>query len=256
MTDARLHVRGFDRPNLHYAVRKVGGAADKAEHARRARAHARRRGRAGLRGHAQERGGPRCHAQARGHARARLSRRARRRRAREGARRVHGRRARRDRRDQRVRHGRRQERHPPRRARRHPAQPRGVLPGSRPRRPRWPADTLRAAVQPRRHPPAGISDRRVVPVGGAAARTVEAVARPPRARRVVGPRGDAQTPAARRSLGRDGRRRAAHPRAPRHARARWWRRGRRAAAAGPVPAARCRVAAAPRRQRARASCAR
>jgi ATP-dependent DNA helicase RecQ len=28
--DARLHVRGFDRPNLHYAVEQVGGAADKA----------------------------------------------------------------------------------------------------------------------------------------------------------------------------------------------------------------------------------
>ena len=29
MTDARLHVRGFDRPNLHYAVQKVGGTNDK-----------------------------------------------------------------------------------------------------------------------------------------------------------------------------------------------------------------------------------
>jgi ATP-dependent DNA helicase RecQ len=27
---ARLHVRGFDRPNLHYSVEQVGGAADKA----------------------------------------------------------------------------------------------------------------------------------------------------------------------------------------------------------------------------------
>ena len=27
--DARLHVRGFDRPNLHYTVQKVGGANDK-----------------------------------------------------------------------------------------------------------------------------------------------------------------------------------------------------------------------------------
>ncbi|HEY5925587.1 MAG TPA: ATP-dependent DNA helicase RecQ [Kofleriaceae bacterium] len=27
--DARLHVRGFDRPNLHYGVHKAGGAADK-----------------------------------------------------------------------------------------------------------------------------------------------------------------------------------------------------------------------------------
>jgi len=31
MKDARLHVRGFDRPNLYYAVTKVGGAADKTE---------------------------------------------------------------------------------------------------------------------------------------------------------------------------------------------------------------------------------
>jgi ATP-dependent DNA helicase RecQ len=31
MTDARLHVRGFDRPNLHYAVHKAGGTADKIE---------------------------------------------------------------------------------------------------------------------------------------------------------------------------------------------------------------------------------
>src|SRR5262245_7643677 len=29
--DARLHVRGFDRPNLHYAVHKAGGSADKIE---------------------------------------------------------------------------------------------------------------------------------------------------------------------------------------------------------------------------------
>jgi ATP-dependent DNA helicase RecQ len=29
MKDARLTVRGFDRPNLHYAVHKAGGAADK-----------------------------------------------------------------------------------------------------------------------------------------------------------------------------------------------------------------------------------
>ncbi len=29
MDGARLHVRGFDRPNLHYAVVKAGGAADK-----------------------------------------------------------------------------------------------------------------------------------------------------------------------------------------------------------------------------------
>jgi ATP-dependent DNA helicase RecQ len=29
MTNVRLHVRGFDRPNLHYAVNKVGGAEDK-----------------------------------------------------------------------------------------------------------------------------------------------------------------------------------------------------------------------------------
>ncbi len=31
MTAAKLHVRGFDRPNLHYTVMKAGGAADKAE---------------------------------------------------------------------------------------------------------------------------------------------------------------------------------------------------------------------------------
>ena len=31
MVDARLHVRGFDRPNLTYAVHKAGGAADKAD---------------------------------------------------------------------------------------------------------------------------------------------------------------------------------------------------------------------------------
>jgi ATP-dependent DNA helicase RecQ len=31
MDGARLHVRGFDRPNLHYAVVPSGGAADKAE---------------------------------------------------------------------------------------------------------------------------------------------------------------------------------------------------------------------------------
>jgi ATP-dependent DNA helicase RecQ len=31
MTDARIHVRGFDRPNLYYAVDKAGGAADKSE---------------------------------------------------------------------------------------------------------------------------------------------------------------------------------------------------------------------------------
>ena len=31
MTNPRLHVRGFDRPNLHYAVVKAGGADDKAE---------------------------------------------------------------------------------------------------------------------------------------------------------------------------------------------------------------------------------
>jgi ATP-dependent DNA helicase RecQ len=31
MVDARLHVRGFDRPNLHYVVQKSGGAADKSE---------------------------------------------------------------------------------------------------------------------------------------------------------------------------------------------------------------------------------
>jgi ATP-dependent DNA helicase RecQ len=31
MTDARLHVRGFDRPNLYYAVLKAGGAADKTD---------------------------------------------------------------------------------------------------------------------------------------------------------------------------------------------------------------------------------
>jgi len=30
MTDHALHVRGFDRPNLYYAVEKAGGAADKA----------------------------------------------------------------------------------------------------------------------------------------------------------------------------------------------------------------------------------
>jgi superfamily II DNA helicase RecQ len=29
MTDHRLHVRGFDRPNLYYTVEKAGGAADK-----------------------------------------------------------------------------------------------------------------------------------------------------------------------------------------------------------------------------------
>src|SRR5688572_19477974 len=29
MTDARLYVRGFDRPNIHYGVHKAGGAADK-----------------------------------------------------------------------------------------------------------------------------------------------------------------------------------------------------------------------------------
>jgi ATP-dependent DNA helicase RecQ len=29
MTGARVHVAGFDRPNLHYAVHKAGGAADK-----------------------------------------------------------------------------------------------------------------------------------------------------------------------------------------------------------------------------------
>jgi ATP-dependent DNA helicase RecQ len=29
MSDARLHVRGFDRPNLHYSVVKAGGTADK-----------------------------------------------------------------------------------------------------------------------------------------------------------------------------------------------------------------------------------
>ena len=116
------------------------------------------------------------------HARARLSRRARGRRAREGAGRVHGRQARRDRRDERVRHGRRQERHPARRPRRHPAQPRGVLPGGRPRRARRQAHALRAAVQPRRHPAAGVPDRRVVSVGRGAARAVEAAARPAGAR--------------------------------------------------------------------------
>ena len=31
MTGARLHVRGFDRPNLHYAIVQSGGAADKSE---------------------------------------------------------------------------------------------------------------------------------------------------------------------------------------------------------------------------------
>ena len=31
MIDPRVHVRGFDRPNLYYAVDKAGGAADKAE---------------------------------------------------------------------------------------------------------------------------------------------------------------------------------------------------------------------------------
>ena len=31
MTEPRLHVRGFDRPNLYYAVVKAGGAADKTE---------------------------------------------------------------------------------------------------------------------------------------------------------------------------------------------------------------------------------
>jgi ATP-dependent DNA helicase RecQ len=31
MTEARYHVRGFDRPNLYYAVDKAGGTADKAE---------------------------------------------------------------------------------------------------------------------------------------------------------------------------------------------------------------------------------
>ena len=31
MVDARLHVRGFDRPNLKYEVHKAGGAADKTE---------------------------------------------------------------------------------------------------------------------------------------------------------------------------------------------------------------------------------
>jgi ATP-dependent DNA helicase RecQ len=31
MVDARLHVRGFDRPNLYYAVVKAGGAADKTD---------------------------------------------------------------------------------------------------------------------------------------------------------------------------------------------------------------------------------
>ena len=31
MTGARVHVHGFDRPNLHYAVHKAGGAADKIE---------------------------------------------------------------------------------------------------------------------------------------------------------------------------------------------------------------------------------
>jgi ATP-dependent DNA helicase RecQ len=31
MENAHLHVRGFDRPNLHYAVQKVGGAADKTD---------------------------------------------------------------------------------------------------------------------------------------------------------------------------------------------------------------------------------
>ncbi len=31
LTAPRIHVHGFDRPNLHYAVQKVGGAADKIE---------------------------------------------------------------------------------------------------------------------------------------------------------------------------------------------------------------------------------
>ncbi len=31
MTGARLHVRGFDRPNLHYSIVQSGGAADKSE---------------------------------------------------------------------------------------------------------------------------------------------------------------------------------------------------------------------------------
>jgi len=31
LDEARLHVRGFDRPNLRFEVRKVGGAADKTE---------------------------------------------------------------------------------------------------------------------------------------------------------------------------------------------------------------------------------
>src|SRR5438105_3108218 len=31
LDDAALHVRGFDRPNLHYGVTKAGGAADKAD---------------------------------------------------------------------------------------------------------------------------------------------------------------------------------------------------------------------------------
>lgn len=32
MLSPRVHVRGFDRPNLHYAVQPTGGAADKAAH--------------------------------------------------------------------------------------------------------------------------------------------------------------------------------------------------------------------------------
>ena len=218
-----LHVRGFDRPNLHYAVAQGGRRRRTRRPARRARAHARGRRRAGLRGDAQERRGVRRRAaSAAGMRVARLSRRPRGRRAREGAGRVHGRPARRDRRDQRVRHGRRQERHPAGRPRRHPAQPRGVLPGGRPRRPRRQAHALRAAVQPQRHPAAGVPDRRVVSVGRGAARAVEAAARPAGARRAHAVRRRARGAAASRSLGRttsrrDDRRGDAHPRAPRHA---------------------------------------
>ena len=162
-----------------------------------------------------------------------------------------------DRRDQRVRHGRRQERHPARRPRRHPAQPRGVLPGGRARRPRRQAHALRAAVQPRRHPAAGVPDRRVVSRRPRCCAALWKLLRDqPQLGELTRVRRRARGAAASSNLG-DRRRRArrwARRSASSSATACCARDDERLAAARPqpgqLPAARRRVAAAPRRGRA------
>ena len=150
LRDPELFITGFDRPNLHYAVTEAG--RDEAKLQELARALDRNRGPAIIytssRARCESVAGVLEHrAQARDR---RLSRRPDPRAAHPRAGTIHEGRGRDRRRDQRVRHGGRQGRHPLGDPLQSAGDPRGLLPGGRPRRARRPSRRFASCSTPPR----------------------------------------------------------------------------------------------------------